>query len=270
MKPRSKGSILSFLTGTLFVLTAIASSAMFAQVIPVGQDAVQKIIQARDKLQEGWNTWNPETMKAARDQILYLILQDKGNSVDLYYYAALSEYRLVVHAFSAGRTDEAGTSVAQARKYLEKTMELQPAWGEPYAMYGTLLGYEIALNPSRGMELGMQTFSYFGQAESKDPQNPRVRLLKGLSLFYWPVEFGGGPDNALLVLDEAVALFEKEKPADPVKPTWGLEEALTFMARAYSQKGEKDKALDCLKKALAANPDFMLARQELKSLQPEK
>lgn len=229
-----------------------------------------KIIQVRDKLQEGWNAWDGEAMKVSRDQFLNLILQGDGKNADLFYYAGLAEYRLVVHAFSTGKTDEAGVSVAQARKYLEKAMELRPDWGEPAAMVGTLLGYEIALNPSRAMELGMKTFSYFGQAESKEPQNPRVRLLKGLSLFYWPVEFGGGADNALRVLEEAVALFEKEKPSDPLKPSWGLEEALTFMARAYAQKGDRVRAEECLNKALAANPRFGLARQELENLRSGK
>lgn len=257
-----------------------ASAAVLAAGLPGPGAAAQagagnpeltaRIIQARDALQEGWNTWDGEKMKASRDQLLGLILQGGGNNARLFYYAGLAEYRLVVHAFSVEKTDEAGTSVGQARKYLEKAMELRPDWGEPPAMVGTLLGYEIALNPSRAMELGMKTFSYFGQAESKEPQNPRVRLLKGLSLFYWPVEFGGGADNALRVLEEVVELFGKEKPADPLQPSWGLEEALTFMARAYAQKGDKVRAEECLNKALAANPRFGLARQELENLRSGK
>ncbi len=95
-------------------------------------------------------------------------------------------------------------------------------------------------------------------------------MLKGLSLFYSPAQYGGGPDNAIPVLEQAVALFEKEKPVDPLKPTWGLEETLTFLAMAHQQKGEREAAIDCLKKALAANPDYMLAQQELKKLQAEK
>jgi len=233
-------------------------------------DRTAKIVRARDTLQEGWNAWNDETMKAGRDMLLSLLLEDKDKNAYLYYYAGLAEHRLAVHAFASGRTEEAASNIAQAKKYLEKLIELQPDWGEPYALYAALLGYEIALNPDRGMELGMKTFSYFGRAESAEPQNPRVFLLKGLSLFYWPAEYGGGLDNALAVLVQAAALFENERTDDPLKPSWGLDECLTFMARAYSQKGEKEKALDCLKRALIANPDYGLARQELLALQKDK
>ncbi|OGD16760.1 MAG: hypothetical protein A2Y69_02470 [Candidatus Aminicenantes bacterium RBG_13_59_9] len=265
-------------------LLRLSTASLFAAVLVTGlpglgadpqtgaraAELTAKILQARDKLQEGWNTWNAETMKAGRDQFINLIIQGDGKNADLYYYAGLSEYRLAVYAYSSGRTDEAASAIGQAKKYLEKLMDIRPDWGEPYALYGTLLGFEIALNPDLGMELGMKTLSYFGQAESKEPRNPRVRLLKGSSLFYWPVEFGGGADNALRVLAEAVDLFEKDKPGDPLKPAWGLEEALTFMARAFSQKGEKEKALDCLKRALIANPNYGLARQELNALQKDK
>ncbi|MBN2200047.1 MAG: hypothetical protein JW747_09405 [Candidatus Aminicenantes bacterium] len=237
-------------------------------------DQTAKIAQARDKIQEGWNAWNEEAMKAGRDRLLSLLLEDKGinarQNTYLYYYAGLGEYRLAVHAFASGLADEAASNIARAKKYLEKLFELQPGWGEPYALYAALLGYEIALNPDRGMELGMKTFSHFGRAESAEPRNPRVFLLKGLSLLYWPAEYGGGPDNALVVLARAEALFENDESDDPLKPSWGLEECLTFMARAHVQKGEKEKAMDCLKRASIANPDYGLARQELLALQKDQ
>ncbi len=225
------------------------------------------MILAKNKLQEGWNAWNAETMKEARDQFLGLVLQSGSKNPFLLYYAGLSEFRLIVHSFSSGQTAEAAAILGRAKNHFENLMELRPDWAEPYALTATLLGYEIALNPSLGMELGMKTMNLFGQAERLEPKNPRVRYLKAASLMYWPVEFGGGEANALPLFEEAVSLFEKDKPTDPLAPTWGQEEALMMSAVIYNNQGDKEKALDCLNRALTANPDYGLARRMLQEFQ---
>ncbi|HEX9903298.1 MAG TPA: tetratricopeptide repeat protein [Acidobacteriota bacterium] len=235
-----------------------------------GQGLTARIIEARAKLQEGWTAWQEEAMKTGRDMFLKLVLEEKSANADLCYYLALSDHRLIVYAFAAGKTAEAAPLIAEARKYLEKAIELDPGRGELYAMQATVLGYEIVLDQQKGMELGMQIMMSFAQAESKEPDNPRISLLKGESLMFWPVEYGGGPDNAIAMLDRSLALFEKEKVIDPVKPSWGKEEAYAFLGRAYAQKGARDKAVEYMKKALETSPDFRLAQDELKKLQAEK
>jgi tetratricopeptide (TPR) repeat protein len=234
------------------------------------QALTARIVEAKDKLQDGWTAWKEEDMKAGRDMFLKLIMEQKSANSDLFYYAALSDHRLIVYAFAAGKQAEAAPLMAEAGQYLEKAMELDSGRGELYALDATLLGYQIALDPQKGMELGMQILASFAQAESKEPDNPRVSLLKGESLMFWPVEYGGGPDNAIAVLDRALSLFEKEKVSDPVKPSWGKEEAFAFLGRAHAQKGARDKAVEYFKKALEISPHFRLAQDELKKLQVEK
>lgn len=261
----------AFAAALLVVAFATFSEPSASAAVP--QDASpspspeSRILQARNRLQEGWDDWNAETMREARDQILGLLLQAGPKNADLLYYAGLSEYRLTVHAFSTGETNEAGAALGRAKKYFEDLMELRPGWSEPYALQATLLGFDIALNPNLGMELGMKTMSLFSRAERQEPENPRVRYLKAASLLYWPPEFGGGADNALPLLQSAVELFDKDKSADPIKPSWGKEEALTMLAGIFKQKGEKDRALACLTEALAANPRYGLARRMLQELQ---
>ena len=51
---------------------------------------------------------------------------------------------------------------AQGKKFLEKLFELDPEWGEPYAIYATLLGLEIALNPNEAMTIAFEIGDYFG------------------------------------------------------------------------------------------------------------
>jgi tetratricopeptide (TPR) repeat protein len=232
-----------------------------------GQSLAARIIEARAKLQEGWTAWKEEDMETGRDMFLKLFLEEKSPNADLCYYLALSDHRLTAYAFAAGKAAEASPLIAEGKRYLEKAVELDPGRGEVYALQAALLGYEIALNPQKGMELGMQIMASFAQAESQDPDNPRVALLKGESLMFWPVQYGGGPDKAIAALDRALALFEKERVSDPVKPSWGKEEAYVFLGRAYVQTGDRDRAVECLKKALEACPDFVAAKEELKKLQ---
>jgi Tfp pilus assembly protein PilF len=51
-----------------------------------------------------------------------------------------------------------------------------------------------------------------------------------------------------------------------MKPSWGKDEAYTFLGMAYNQKGETEKAREYLKKALAINPDNDFTKEELKKI----
>ena len=87
-----------------------------------------------------------------------------------------------------------------------------------------------------------------------------------MSDLYTPAEYGGGAEAAIKMLAKSVDLFKKEKIEDPVKPSWGKDEAYTFLAMAYNQKGDKDKAAELFQKALEVNPDFSMAKQELEKI----
>jgi len=224
---------------------------------------IQKIKEAKSKLQMGWNTWNPEFIKNAKDIFLNLLMKEKGENVYLLYYIALCNYRLATYYFATNSTKEAEIFNTEGQKYLEKAIEVDPSFGELYALYATLLGYEIALHQEKAMALGFKTFEYFTKAFENDPDNPRINLLKGASVLYTPEAFGGGADNAIEFLKKSVNFFEKEDIKDPLKPSWGKEEAYVFLGIAYKEKKEYDKAKEFLKKALEINPYFGLAAKEL-------
>jgi len=92
------------------------------------------------------------------------------------------------------------------------------------------------------MVLGFKSFEYFAKALQKDPENPRINLLKGISLLYTPETYGGGASRAIEFLSKSVNLFEKENIKNPILPSWGKEEPYTFLGIAYKQKKEYDKA----------------------------
>lgn len=237
------------------------------EMAPLGTDLRQKIVEAKSKLQAGLNTWNPELLKNARDLFLNLLMKEKDETVYLLYYVALCDYRLATYYFTLNNMKESEIYTLEGQKYLEKAIEADSSLGESYALYATLLGYEIALHQEKAMVLGMKYSEYLAKAFEKTPNNPRINLLKGISVLYTPEAFGGGADNAIEFLEKSVDLFEKENIKDPLIPSWGKEESYTFLGIAFKQKKEYDKAKAFLKKALEINPNFGLATTELKDIE---
>lgn len=236
----------------------------------VDEDLLQKIKHAKETLQKGLNSWDVESMKKARDQFLSLLLKEKQENIYILYYMALCDFRLSNYYLASAKMKEAEIYTKEAQKYLEKAMDIDPNFGELYALYATMLGFEIAFNQDKAMTLGMQIYQYFYKALQKSSDNPRVHYLKGVSDLYTPVEFGGGPDTSIKTLLKSIELFEKEDIQDPVKPSWGEDEAYTFLGMAYKQKGDAEKAVKSFKKALEINPDSGLAKAELNKIEKEE
>lgn len=230
--------------------------------------SIEKLNEAKALIKKGVDNWNEKTLKEARDLLLNLILKEKGNPY-LFYYLALADYRLTT--FYIGR-DSKKTEIylKEGKEYLKKAMELEPKEGEFYALYASLLGMEIGLTPQDAMSLGMESERYFFKAFDKAKDNPRVNLLYGVSLLYTPKEFGGGAKRASKYLLKSIALFEKEKIEDPIKPSWGFEEAYTYLGIVWYEMDEKEKAKEAFEKTLGINPSFGCAKMWLKRLEADK
>lgn len=253
---RKKSNTIYFTGGNLFDVPSC----------PFDPSVVEQIKRAKELMKKGVDTWDPELMKQARDRFLGLLAKEKQESLYLLYYIALCDFRLSNYYIASADIDKAGAYTKEGQRYLEKAMEAHPDFGELDALYASLLSFEIALHQEKAMSLGFEIFQYFGKAIEKSADNPRVHLLKGVSDLFTPEQFGGGPDAAIKTLSRCVELFEKEDIHDPVKPSWGEDEAYTFLGMAYNQKGETDKAKEAFKKALELNPDYGLAKKELSKL----
>jgi imidazolonepropionase-like amidohydrolase len=228
---------------------------------------VERIKEAKELMKKGVDTWDLEKLKKAREKLLGLLAKEKQESLYPLYYVALCDYRLANYFLISTEMDKVEPYLKEGQKYLEKAMEMDPDFGELDGLYAFLLGFEIAINQEKAMSLGLQVFQYSSRSLEKSPENPRVHYMKGLSDFFTPREYGGGPDPAIKSLTKSIALFEKEDIQDPVKPSWGEDEAYTFLGMAYNQKGETEKAKQAFKKALEINPEFGLARDELKKIE---
>ncbi len=233
----------------------------------IDPSAKTTIIEAKKILKKGVDTWDPDLMKTARDRLLGLIAGGKNRSFYPMYYIALCDYRLATYYLTLAQMDKAGPYIKEGQGYLQKAMEINPDFGEMDAFYAYMLGFEIAIAPEKAMSLGLQIYQYFGSAFEKSPENPRVHLLKGVSDLFTPEQYGGGADRAIKTLEKCVGLYERENIEDPVFPSWGKDEAYTFLGMAHIQKGNTAKAVEFFQKALEVNPENRLARDELKKIE---
>ena len=268
----TRQTIRSAVRKTTLLSLILTLALSFSSLRATGQarpDAVvvKGIVEAKARLQSAVDGWDARLMAEARDLFLGCLLRDRSGNAHLPYYVALADYSLATYHLAEGNAAESDTRIAEGEAYLDKALQAAPEFGEALALYGYLLGIEIANHPDRAMTLGMKSFEYFDRAQAADGSNPRILLLRGIYQLYVPEAFGGGPDSALEYLDKAIALFEKESVADPLLPSWGRDEALTNAALAHKQKGNSAKAVELLKSALAVNPRSGRARGELAAIE---
>jgi hypothetical protein len=63
--------------------------------------------------------------------------------------------------------------------------------------------------------------SWLKKAIAADPMNPRAHFLMACNVYYTPVLFKGGSENALPLFLKARERFRSYTPALPFMPDWG-------------------------------------------------
>jgi tetratricopeptide (TPR) repeat protein len=248
----------------LGVLAALALAARGPAGPAAGQDSlIQGLLAGQKSLQAGMNAWDPVQFLAARDQFLGLLIGQKDPAKIYPYHVGLADFRLATYYLATGNAAEAGRFAVEGEQYFEMAVKSDPKFAEALALHGYLLGLEAALNPDQAMTYGMKSMEYLNRGLALEPENPRIQYLNGSYLLYVPEAYGGGADRAIKALAKAAALFEKENVKDPLLPSWGKDETLTYLGMAYAKKNDTAQARECFRKALAVNPAFGLAKSEL-------
>jgi tetratricopeptide (TPR) repeat protein len=170
------------------------------------------------------------------------------------HYQAFALYRQAIQAQSA----EGGAQLERAKSIFERSLRLRPL-AETHILLAAINGQLIARDPSRGMELGMASQTFTGDALRIGSANPRVWLVRGQGAIYTPPEYGGGLRPAEEQLKRAIDLFAKDAPK-PGEPSWGKAEAHVWLGQVYAMAGDKVKAAEQYKAALAIAPDFSFAK----------
>jgi hypothetical protein len=153
----------------------------------------------------------------------------------LLHYRGYAGYRQAVQFFMANNMAGAGPVVQRAMGDFDKSGEKLP-WPETFALLASVTGFAIAIDPTRGMELGQQIGMLQARAVQLGPKNPRVWLVAGIGAHNTPPEYGGGVDKAREMIKKAIDLFPADAPG-PLAPAWGREEAAAYLK--YIESGKR-------------------------------
>jgi tetratricopeptide (TPR) repeat protein len=167
-------------------------------------------------------------------------------------------YALYRQALFVSQSQDASPIFERARDILAKSLNRR-ILPETHSLMSAIDGQLIDRNPSRAMELGMQSQGSTNAAIRSGPANPRVWLIRGQGAIFTPSEYGGGLDVAEEYLKRSVELFASDAPKAG-EPAWGKAEAFAWLGQVYEKKGDKTKAAEMYKKAIDVSPNYRYAQ----------
>lgn len=194
----------------------------------------------------------------ARAAALQTAAEKTPNDANGWYRAAIAYSYVAEVAMevrdkaSAMKAAEAGVPDAQ------KAIELNAKNADYYRVLGTLCGQVIPANPLVGaLMYGKRAKEALDKAVEMDPKSPRAFVAHGVGYYYLPVNFGGGPENAIKDFKQALVLDPKSADA------W------LWMGIALKKDHQNAKAREALTKSLQIDPDRAWAKSELEKTPPQ-
>lgn len=211
------------------------------------------IVRGKHILREGIRLSDRDAMYAAR-ATFERAMADTGLSAWAHYYIALTDYRIANMLLAEENQDRASQHLKEAVTHLETVIRIDPKAAEAHALLSSVYGRQISLNAIKGMFLGPKAGNALKKAVQLAPDNPRVVLSVAMSDFNTPEMWGGSKERALAGFQRAAELFSREKPTDPILPTWGHSETYAWLGLAYLERDDRDSARAAIKKALEIDP----------------
>jgi tetratricopeptide (TPR) repeat protein len=153
------------------------------------------------------------------------------------YWRGFAQWRRAINGFNETPTPkDLEDDLTQAIADFKDAIARDPAFVEPKIGAGSSYGYLIYIHrkdQARVQELMQQSIPLLKEAQTADPDNPRLLWVLGPIRWSSPPERGGGQDKAFALYDQGLEIIRKRKPvSDALEPSWGEPELL--MNRAWS------------------------------------
>lgn len=150
------------------------------------------------------------------------------------YYAAFAYLQKGRMQMQAGKMSELSINAGIADKYLDQAEVIA---GNDNSEIHLLrkMAYSLRMmeNPAeRYMTDGMKAMEELKKAETLDPNNPRVALIKAEDTYFTPEQYGGSKEKGLEQFKAALVKFNAFKPKTALDPNWGRAEAEYFLSGA--------------------------------------
>lgn len=144
-----------------------------------------------------------------------------------YYYAARNT---ILAAFMNPSSDK-DKAAEKAKELIAKAEAIEKMNSEIFCLKQQVAVLQLVVDPmSRWQSYGAVASEAIAKAKAIDPSNPRPYLLEGEYLINVPEAFGGGKAVAKKLFEKSVALYSAFKPASPLHPSWGKEQADKMLA----------------------------------------
>jgi len=138
-----------------------------------------------------------------------------------YYYAS---FMLTLASFTDTTADNKDGYLDKADNFINIADSLEEDESEIYVLKGMIAQARLQVDPmNRWMKYGPIANNNFLKAIKLDTLNPRPEYLQGVSLFYTPEQFGGGPAPAKRLLEKSLDKYNQFVPDNDLMPNWGRE-----------------------------------------------
>ncbi len=180
------------------------------------------------------------------------------------YDAALAQYRLATIYKGGNDINEAKQALTKAMEQLESLVNEEPNNAEGWALLSLVYGTQIGVSPMQGAKYGPKAGRSIAKAKALAPENPRVSLVAGINDYFTPTMFGGSKISALKELDSAAENYAGDKESGY---HWGVAETYVWRGLVQMELGEREKALNDWRAAIAIAPNYYWANALLKKNQ---
>lgn len=144
-----------------------------------------------------------------------------------YYYAAYANY-LTGWMNPKADKDKVGE---KSKDLITKAEAIESNNAELFLLRQMVAIQQMTVDAmSRYQTYGAEARNNIEKATKADPNNPRIYYLNGQTLMQTPEAFGGGKAVAKKLFEKSLELYKTFKPASPLHPNWGKEDAEKLLA----------------------------------------
>ncbi len=238
----------TFIATLVFML--LAGTFSFAQTAQNNDP----LLQTKQAVQSATLSSDVTALKAARDLALSTASSSPRKAIALYYVGHANYSLSVLPSEKANSEQHADAGIAA----MEEAIKLDPTFADAHALLASLYGRKASGGMAAGMKYGGKSSSAMQRATALAPNNPRVLMLQGISLYFTPAMWGGSKEKALANLQKACELAEGGTCAntDAALPDWGHAEVFAWKGVMFSDSEDMDNAKAAYDRALQIAPNY--------------